>query len=66
MRALRSLGSEEQIAKWAPLCEKFQIIATYVQTELGHGEPALLHALYNVLHSPIGPILVSVVRDLYI
>nr|KAF6473068.1 acyl-CoA oxidase 2 [Rousettus aegyptiacus] len=37
MRALRSLGSEEQIAKWAPLCEKFQIIVTYVQTELGHG-----------------------------
>ncbi|XP_037347699.1 peroxisomal acyl-coenzyme A oxidase 2 [Talpa occidentalis] len=35
--ALKSLGSEEQIAKWAPLCKKFQIITTYAQTELGHG-----------------------------
>ncbi|XP_071078371.1 peroxisomal acyl-coenzyme A oxidase 2 isoform X2 [Desmodus rotundus] len=37
LKAIRSLGSEEQIAKWAPLCDKFQIIATYAQTELGHG-----------------------------
>ncbi|XP_029774619.1 peroxisomal acyl-coenzyme A oxidase 2 isoform X2 [Suricata suricatta] len=37
LKALRSLGSEEQIAKWAPLCKEFQIIATYAQTELGHG-----------------------------
>lgn len=42
VKALRSLGSEEQIAKWAPLCNTFQIIATYAQTELGHGEPGLL------------------------
>ncbi|XP_059965478.1 peroxisomal acyl-coenzyme A oxidase 2 isoform X2 [Mesoplodon densirostris] len=36
-KALRSLGSEEQIAKWDPLCNKLQILATYAQTELGHG-----------------------------
>ncbi|KAM7063601.1 peroxisomal acyl-coenzyme A oxidase 2 isoform 1-T4 [Molossus nigricans] len=36
-KALRSLGSEEQIAKWDRLCKEFQIIATYAQTELGHG-----------------------------
>lgn len=42
LKALKSLGSEEQIAKWAPLCNKFQIITTYAQTELGHGEPGLL------------------------
>ncbi|KAB1264348.1 Peroxisomal acyl-coenzyme A oxidase 2 [Camelus dromedarius] len=37
LKSIRSLGSEEQIAKWAPLCNKFQIIGTYAQTELGHG-----------------------------
>ncbi|KAF3829022.1 hypothetical protein GH733_003286 [Mirounga leonina] len=37
LKSLRSLGSEEQIAKWTPLCNKFQIIASYAQTELGHG-----------------------------
>ncbi|XP_072641728.1 peroxisomal acyl-coenzyme A oxidase 2 isoform X1 [Canis lupus baileyi] len=37
LKSLKSLGSEEQIAKWAPLCNDFQIIATYAQTELGHG-----------------------------
>ncbi|XP_002913577.1 peroxisomal acyl-coenzyme A oxidase 2 isoform X2 [Ailuropoda melanoleuca] len=36
-KSLRSLGSEEQIAKWNPLCNEFQIIASYAQTELGHG-----------------------------
>ncbi|XP_076984969.1 peroxisomal acyl-coenzyme A oxidase 2 isoform X2 [Tamandua tetradactyla] len=37
LTALKSLGSEEQIAKWYPLCREFQIITTYAQTELGHG-----------------------------
>ncbi|XP_006862155.1 PREDICTED: peroxisomal acyl-coenzyme A oxidase 2 [Chrysochloris asiatica] len=37
LKALRSLGTEEQIAKWEPLCRDFQIITTYAQTELGHG-----------------------------
>lgn len=37
LKSLRSLGSEEQIAKWTPLCNDFQIIASYAQTELGHG-----------------------------
>ncbi|XP_053525552.1 peroxisomal acyl-coenzyme A oxidase 2 isoform X2 [Artibeus jamaicensis] len=37
LKAVRSLGSEEQIAKWAPLSHTFQIIPTYAQTELGHG-----------------------------
>ncbi|XP_042535804.1 peroxisomal acyl-coenzyme A oxidase 2 [Dipodomys spectabilis] len=37
INTLKSLGSEEQIAKWGPLCKTFQIITTYAQTELGHG-----------------------------
>ncbi|XP_072454915.1 peroxisomal acyl-coenzyme A oxidase 2 isoform X2 [Notamacropus eugenii] len=36
-RALKSLGSEEQIKKWGPLTDNFQIIGTYAQTEMGHG-----------------------------
>ncbi|XP_068940340.1 peroxisomal acyl-coenzyme A oxidase 2 [Petaurus breviceps papuanus] len=36
-KALRSLGSDEQIKKWSPLTDNFQIIATYAQTEMGHG-----------------------------
>lgn len=46
-KTIRSLGSEEQIAKWDPLCSKFQILGTYAQTELGHGEQGLLHAAYR-------------------
>lgn len=49
--ALRSLGSEEQIDRWVPLCNNFQIITTYAQTELGHGEPGLLRAV----HRPCAP-----------
>lgn len=37
VKAVKSLGSEEQIAKWIPLSNEFRIIATYAQTELGHG-----------------------------
>nr|XP_030723424.1 peroxisomal acyl-coenzyme A oxidase 2 isoform X3 [Globicephala melas] len=44
-KALRSLGSEEQIAKWDPLCNKLQILATYAQTELGHVGRSATHAL---------------------
>ncbi|GAB1298612.1 Peroxisomal acyl-coenzyme A oxidase 2 [Apodemus speciosus] len=39
MNAIRSLGSDEQVAKWGQLCKSFQIITTYAQTELGHGKP---------------------------
>ncbi|KAF6098419.1 acyl-CoA oxidase 2 [Phyllostomus discolor] len=61
LKAIRSLGSEEQVAKWAPLCDNFQIIATYAQTELGHGtylQGLETEATYSadtqefVLHSP--------------
>uniref|UniRef100_A0A8C0X4V4 Acyl-coenzyme A oxidase n=1 Tax=Castor canadensis TaxID=51338 RepID=A0A8C0X4V4_CASCN len=61
MNALRSLGSEEQIAKWSPLCRNFQIITTYAQTELGHGtylQGLETEATYDtatqdfVIHSP--------------
>uniref|UniRef100_A0A8I5YPM1 Acyl-coenzyme A oxidase n=1 Tax=Pongo abelii TaxID=9601 RepID=A0A8I5YPM1_PONAB len=61
LRALRSLGSEEQIAKWDPLCKNIQIIATYAQTELGHGtylQGLETEATYDaatqefVIHSP--------------
>lgn len=47
LKSLQSLGSEEQIAKWTPLCNEFRIIASYAQTELGHGEPAFLHARFQ-------------------
>uniref|UniRef100_H0WPK4 Acyl-coenzyme A oxidase n=2 Tax=Otolemur garnettii TaxID=30611 RepID=H0WPK4_OTOGA len=61
LTALTSLGSEEQIAKWEPLCKTFQIITTYAQTELGHGtylQGLETEATYDtatqefVIHSP--------------
>ncbi|XP_053456297.1 peroxisomal acyl-coenzyme A oxidase 2 isoform X2 [Nycticebus coucang] len=61
LTALRSLGSDEQIAKWEPLCKTFQIITTYAQTELGHGtylQGLETEATYDtatqefVIHSP--------------
>ncbi|XP_008258697.1 peroxisomal acyl-coenzyme A oxidase 2 isoform X1 [Oryctolagus cuniculus] len=61
LKALRSLGSEEQIAKWEPLGKTFQIISTYAQTELGHGtylQGLETEATYDaatqefVIHSP--------------
>lgn len=61
LKALRSLGSEEQIAKWEPLSKTFQIISTYAQTELGHGtylQGLETEATYDaatqefVIHSP--------------
>ncbi|MEJ1276738.1 acyl-Coenzyme A oxidase 2 branched chain [Cricetulus griseus] len=45
MNALRSLGSDEQIAKWGQLGKNFQIIATYAQTELGHVGRSVTHAI---------------------
>ncbi|XP_028907494.1 peroxisomal acyl-coenzyme A oxidase 2 isoform X1 [Ornithorhynchus anatinus] len=36
-KAIMGLGSDEQIAKWIPPAQNFQIIGTYAQTELGHG-----------------------------
>ncbi|XP_049632143.1 peroxisomal acyl-coenzyme A oxidase 2 isoform X2 [Suncus etruscus] len=44
-KALESLGSDEQIAKWGPMCNRFQIICTYAQTELGHVGRSATHAL---------------------
>lgn len=60
-KALESLGSDEQIAKWGPMCTQFQIICTYAQTELGHGtylQGLETEATYDaatqefVMHSP--------------
>ncbi|KAF8937097.1 acyl-CoA dehydrogenase/oxidase [Dissophora ornata] len=34
---INSQGSDEQIEKWIPAAEKYQIIGCYAQTELGHG-----------------------------
>lgn len=34
---INSQGTDEQIEKWIPPAEKFQIIGCYAQTELGHG-----------------------------
>ncbi|XP_014439909.1 peroxisomal acyl-coenzyme A oxidase 2 isoform X2 [Tupaia chinensis] len=59
--SLESLGSEEQIATWGPLSKTYQIIATYAQTELGHGtylQGLETEATYDpatqefVIHSP--------------
>uniref|UniRef100_A0A286XDD7 Acyl-coenzyme A oxidase n=1 Tax=Cavia porcellus TaxID=10141 RepID=A0A286XDD7_CAVPO len=44
-KAIISLGSEEQIAKWVPLCKTYQIIATYAQTEMGHVGCLATHAI---------------------
>lgn len=61
MNAIRSLGSDEQVAKWGQLCKSFQIITTYAQTELGHGtylQGLETEATYDaateefVIHSP--------------
>lgn len=61
MNAIRSLGSDEQIAKWSQLGKNFQIITTYAQTELGHGtylQGLETEATYDpatqefVIHSP--------------
>ncbi|GJJ70708.1 acyl-CoA oxidase [Entomortierella parvispora] len=34
---INSQGTEEQIDKWIPPAEKYQILGCYAQTELGHG-----------------------------
>ncbi|KAF9349411.1 acyl-coenzyme A oxidase [Mortierella sp. AD094] len=34
---INSQGTDEQIDKWIPPAQKFQIIGCYAQTELGHG-----------------------------
>jgi len=36
--SIMSFGSDEQVAKWLPLAANLNIIGTYAQTELGHGE----------------------------
>ncbi|XP_077308010.1 peroxisomal acyl-coenzyme A oxidase 2-like [Lithobates pipiens] len=36
-RSLTALGTDEQMAKWLPLANNYQILGTYAQTELGHG-----------------------------
>lgn len=35
------LGSDKQVAKWIPLATRYQLIGSYAQTELGHGEAAV-------------------------
>lgn len=35
---LYNLCDAEQSRKWLPLAESFQVIGTYAQTELGHGQ----------------------------
>ena len=35
--AIRSQADEEQLKKWLPLAENYDIIGCYAQTELGHG-----------------------------
>ena len=35
--SLRAMMTEQQKAKWMPLCENMRILGGYAQTELGHG-----------------------------
>ncbi|XP_030062522.1 peroxisomal acyl-coenzyme A oxidase 2 [Microcaecilia unicolor] len=37
VNCILELGTDEQIAKWIPLAQNYNIIGTYAQTELGHG-----------------------------
>ncbi|XP_069499859.1 peroxisomal acyl-coenzyme A oxidase 2 [Ambystoma mexicanum] len=37
VNSILGLGTDEQIAKWIPLAQNYQIIGSYAQTELGHG-----------------------------
>ncbi|XP_060622449.2 peroxisomal acyl-coenzyme A oxidase 2 [Anolis sagrei] len=37
LKSILGLGTDEQIAKWVPLAQKFYIAGTYAQTEMGHG-----------------------------
>jgi len=37
MPMLRLQASDEQLAKWLPLVESFQMFGSYAQTEIGHG-----------------------------
>lgn len=34
---LKALASEEQLAKWLPLAQRYEMIGSYSQTELAHG-----------------------------
>ncbi|OXB78709.1 UNVERIFIED_CONTAM: hypothetical protein H355_002674 [Colinus virginianus] len=38
MRSISMLGSDKQVAKWIPLATEYQLIGSYGQTELGHGD----------------------------
>ncbi|KAK3885691.1 hypothetical protein Pcinc_010112 [Petrolisthes cinctipes] len=37
LNTIKGQSSPQQLQKWLPLAEKFKIIGTYAQTELGHG-----------------------------
>ncbi|KAM4720848.1 peroxisomal acyl-coenzyme A oxidase 2 [Rhinophrynus dorsalis] len=37
IQSVMALGTDEQIAKWIPLANNYNILGTYAQTELGHG-----------------------------
>lgn len=38
MKPILSQGTAEQVAKFIPLAEKYILIGTYAQTEIGHGK----------------------------
>ena len=39
---------EKQLQKWIPLAKSYQILGTYAQTEMGHGN--LMNALYIYMY----------------
>ena len=39
--------SSEQKRKWMPMVQNYEIIGTYAQTELGHGEHCCLSVSYH-------------------
>ena len=53
MPALSSQASPEQLKKWQPLGQKYKIIGTYAQTEMGHGR--VLRLSQKILLIPATP-----------
>lgn len=44
--SLRRLCDPQQAKKWLPLAESFQVLGTYAQTEMGHGQSWMLKLSY--------------------
>lgn len=45
---LRSQCDPQQAKKWLPLAESLQVLGTYAQTELGHGQSRIHNETYEL------------------